>query len=175
VGDPQPPAKGSRVRLVIRADAVSDGVSESGIRADKVATMLADLYDVETVTFSDAQHFDWHSLPQDDRFVILASTVRIRYGESARVVAAGSASGVVESISHARYSGSCADHLRFRITCNRGRTRGWLVTSVRKDAFLWILLASDTEHRLSSDRSKHCGISMQKAGIPQIIWSEYSI
>jgi hypothetical protein len=40
-GDPQPPAKGSRVRLVIRADAVSDGVSESGIRADKVATMLA--------------------------------------------------------------------------------------------------------------------------------------
>lgn len=83
-GDPQPPAKGSRVRLVIRADAVSDGVSESGIRADKVATMLAGLYDVETVTFSDAQHFDWHSLPQDDRFVILASTVRIRYGESAR-------------------------------------------------------------------------------------------
>lgn len=83
-GKPLPPAKGSRVRLVIRADAVSDGVSEAGITADKVASMLADLYDVETVTFSDAEQFDWHSLPQDDRCVILASTVRKRYGERVR-------------------------------------------------------------------------------------------
>lgn len=83
-GEPQAPAKGSRVRLVIRADAVSDGVSEAGITADKVASMLADLYDVETVTFSDAEQFDWQSLPQDDRFVILASTVRKRYGEPVR-------------------------------------------------------------------------------------------
>lgn len=81
---PQKPAVGSAVRLVISADVVSDGVSEAGISADKVATMLGRVYDVATTTFADANHFDWNSLPQDGRFVILASTVRIRYNEHAR-------------------------------------------------------------------------------------------
>ncbi|MDE2427285.1 MAG: beta-N-acetylhexosaminidase [Burkholderiales bacterium] len=83
-GSPVPPAKGSKIRLVISADVVSDGVSEAGIAADKVSAMLASLYDVDTVCFSDAASFDWNSLPQDGRFVILASTVRIRYCERAR-------------------------------------------------------------------------------------------
>ena len=84
IGQPFAPARGSRVRLVISADVVSDGVSEAGISAEKVSAMLRSLYDVETVCFTDANQFDWSTLPQDDRFVILASTVRIRYSQQVR-------------------------------------------------------------------------------------------
>jgi beta-N-acetylhexosaminidase len=70
--------------LVIRADVVSDGVSEAGIPAADVAALLGRLYDVELVTFADAEIFDWRSLPADDRVVILASTSRLRYGAHAR-------------------------------------------------------------------------------------------
>lgn len=83
-GQPQAPAPGSKIRLVISADVVSDGVSEAGIPAHKVAAVLAEIYDVETCTFADAESFDWTSLPQDARFTILTSTVRIRYNENAR-------------------------------------------------------------------------------------------
>ncbi|MBI3283916.1 MAG: beta-N-acetylhexosaminidase [Burkholderiales bacterium] len=83
-GKPVAPPAGSKLRLVIRADAVSDGVSEAGIPAERIASMLASLYDVVTVTFSDPQSLDWSALPQDGRYLILASTVRLRYGERAR-------------------------------------------------------------------------------------------
>lgn len=83
-GNAQPPARGSKVRLVISADVVSDGVSEAGIPAGKVSAMLASLYDVDTITFDKAEQFDWNTLPDDDRFVILASTVRIRYSQQVR-------------------------------------------------------------------------------------------
>ena len=83
-GNPQRPAAGARVRLVARADVVSDGVSESGVPAAVVATSLGRLYDVELVTFADAETFDWSALPDDGRFTILASTSRRRYGPNAR-------------------------------------------------------------------------------------------
>jgi beta-N-acetylhexosaminidase len=83
-GAPQRPAKGARVRLVVRQDVVSDGVSEAGVPAADVATSLRRLYDVELVTFADADTFDWSALPQDGRFTVLASTSRLRYGEHAR-------------------------------------------------------------------------------------------
>ena len=79
-----PPKPGSQVRLVISADVVSDGVSEAGISAHKVASMLAQIYDVQTSTFDDAASFDWSSIPTDGRTIILVSTVRIRYNERAR-------------------------------------------------------------------------------------------
>jgi beta-N-acetylhexosaminidase len=82
--DPRRPARGSRVRLVARADVVSDGVSEAGVPAATIAAALSTLYDVELATFADAESFDWQSLPQDGRFTILASTSRRRYGEHAR-------------------------------------------------------------------------------------------
>jgi beta-N-acetylhexosaminidase len=82
--NPTRPAQGANVRLVIRADVVSDGVSEAGIPAADVAALLGRLYDVELVTFADAEIFDWRSLPADDRVVILASTSRLRYGAHAR-------------------------------------------------------------------------------------------
>jgi beta-N-acetylhexosaminidase len=81
---PRAPQAGARVRLVARADVVSDGVSEAGISAQQVADVLARRYDVELVTFEDADTFDWNALPQDGRFTILASTSRARYGENVR-------------------------------------------------------------------------------------------
>jgi beta-N-acetylhexosaminidase len=81
---PKAPQHGSKVRLVISADVVSDGVSEAGIPAHKVAAMLAQIYDLEITTFDDANSFDWSSIPADGRTVILASTVRIRYSDYAR-------------------------------------------------------------------------------------------
>jgi beta-N-acetylhexosaminidase len=83
-GNPQRPAAGAKVRLVVRQDVVSDGVSEAGVPAAVVATMLGRLYDVDLVTFADAETFDWDALPDDGRFVFLASTSRLRYGPHAR-------------------------------------------------------------------------------------------
>jgi beta-N-acetylhexosaminidase len=83
-GNPQRPAHGSAVRLVARADVVSDGVSEAGVPAAALAASLRRLFDVELVTFTDAETFDWNSLPQDGRFTLLASTSRMRYGPHAR-------------------------------------------------------------------------------------------
>ena len=83
-GQPQRPKKDARVRLVVRQDVVSDGVSEAGVPAETVAASLRRLYDVELVTFADAEAFDWSALPRDGRFTMLASTSRLRYGEHAR-------------------------------------------------------------------------------------------
>jgi beta-N-acetylhexosaminidase len=79
-GNPQRPGPGTRLRLVARQDVVSDGVSEAGVPAERIAASLATLYDVDLVTFADADTFDWDSLPRDGRFTVLASTSRRRYG-----------------------------------------------------------------------------------------------
>ena len=78
------PAPGTKLRLVVRRDAASDGVSEAGVTAGAVAASLARLFDVDTVTFDDAERFDWDALPDDGRFTVLASTSRLRYGARAR-------------------------------------------------------------------------------------------
>ncbi|WP_239700623.1 beta-N-acetylhexosaminidase [Massilia sp. 9096] len=82
--DPQRPPIGSRVRLVARADVVSDGVSEAGVPAASVADLLRRHFDVDLVTFDDEDRFDWAALPPDGRLTILASTSRMRYGAHAR-------------------------------------------------------------------------------------------
>ncbi|MCG2585663.1 glycoside hydrolase family 3 protein [Massilia sp. TS11] len=84
LGDPPRPQPGAALRLVARADVVSDGVSESGVPASQIAAALGRRFAVDLVTFSDAEQFDWASLPQDGRFTVLASTSRIRYGAQAR-------------------------------------------------------------------------------------------
>ncbi|MDN4053210.1 glycoside hydrolase family 3 N-terminal domain-containing protein [Massilia sp. YIM B02763] len=81
---PRRPAPGSRLRLVARQDVVSDGVSEAGVPAAAIAASLGRLYDVDLVTFADADSFDWGALPQDGRFTVLASTSRRRYGPRVR-------------------------------------------------------------------------------------------
>jgi beta-N-acetylhexosaminidase len=82
--DPQRPGPGARLRLVVRADVVSDGVSDAGVSAAQLAELLGRRFDVATTTFANAAEFDWNSLPQDGRFVLLASTSRLRYGPSER-------------------------------------------------------------------------------------------
>lgn len=84
LGQPRRPAPGSKIRLVARADVVSDGVSEAGVPATAIAAALGRLYQVDLVTFADAETFDWSTLPQDGRFTILASISRRRYGPYAR-------------------------------------------------------------------------------------------
>lgn len=84
LGAPRRPARGAKVRLVARADVVSDGVSEAGVPAARIAALLAQLYEVDLVTFVDAETFDWDALAQDGRFTILASTSRRRHGPHAR-------------------------------------------------------------------------------------------
>jgi beta-N-acetylhexosaminidase len=83
-GNPQRPAAGAKVRLVARQDVVSDGVSEAGVPAAVLAATLGKLYDVELVTFANADSFDWSALPQDGRYTMLASTSRLRYGAHPR-------------------------------------------------------------------------------------------
>jgi len=83
-GNPQRPARGAKVRLVVRQDVISDGVSEAGVPAARVAESLGLLHDVELVTFADADTFDWRALPNDGRYTILASTSRLRYGPHPR-------------------------------------------------------------------------------------------
>ncbi|MBJ7311775.1 beta-N-acetylhexosaminidase [Rugamonas sp. CCM 8940] len=83
-GAPQRPARDARLRLVVRQDVVSDGVSEAGVPAEAVADSLRRLFEVELVTYADAETFDWSALPQDGRYTVLASTSRLRYGAHAR-------------------------------------------------------------------------------------------
>lgn len=83
-GNVQRPAPGAKVRLVVRQDVVSDGVSEAGVPAAVVAASLGRLYEVDLVTFADSETFDWKALPDDGRFTMLASTSRLRYGPHAR-------------------------------------------------------------------------------------------
>lgn len=83
-GDAKRPPVGAKVRLVARQDAASDGVSEAAVPAARIAESLGKLYDVDLVTYAEAEQFDWASLPQDGRFTILASTSRLRYGPHAR-------------------------------------------------------------------------------------------
>jgi len=83
-GNPQRPPAGAKLRLVVRQDVTGDGVSDAGVPAAAVAALLARSHEVETVTFADAETFDWSALPDDGRFVVLASTSRLRYGPQAR-------------------------------------------------------------------------------------------
>ncbi|MFL6708326.1 MAG: glycoside hydrolase family 3 N-terminal domain-containing protein [Massilia sp.] len=79
----RPPA-GAKLRLVMRQDRVSDGVSEPGVSAQALSQSLRRLYEVDLLTYADAESFDWATLPQDGRFTVLASTSRLRYGPHAR-------------------------------------------------------------------------------------------
>ena len=51
---------------------------------DLVQALLERLYQVEVVIFGDPELLNWSALPADGRFVVLASTSRLRYGPHAR-------------------------------------------------------------------------------------------
>ncbi|MGQ5525028.1 beta-N-acetylhexosaminidase [Chitinimonas sp. PSY-7] len=79
VGYVQRPALGSKVRLVLQADAPSDGVSEAGLSAEVLIAKLAPLFSLEVVSYQHRSELDWNTLPKDDAFTIVASTTRERY------------------------------------------------------------------------------------------------
>jgi beta-N-acetylhexosaminidase len=81
---PKAPAPGSKVRVVIKADASSDGVSEAGLSAQQLQAWLSAHYDMAISTFTQQEQFNWADLPADGRMVILASTSRTRYAAHAR-------------------------------------------------------------------------------------------
>ena len=82
-GQPKAPPPGSAIRVIVKKDASSDGVSEAGLSAQKLQDWLGQHYDVALTTFDQQVDLIWSELPQDGRQVILASTSRIRYGEHA--------------------------------------------------------------------------------------------
>jgi beta-N-acetylhexosaminidase len=84
LGEARRPPRGAKLRLVARQDVISDGVSEAGVPAARIAQALARVFEVELVTFADAETFDWNALPRDARYTVLASTSRKRYGPTAR-------------------------------------------------------------------------------------------
>ncbi|QDQ26333.1 beta-N-acetylhexosaminidase [Chitinimonas arctica] len=80
---PRPPL-GGRVRLVLQADAPSDGVSEPGLSAEALTKRLAPLYQLDVRTFRRREELEWAELPQDGVFTIIATTTRARYDEAQR-------------------------------------------------------------------------------------------
>jgi len=79
-----PPAALSALLEPLLAGEDAGLVSEAGVPAAGIAASLGRLFEVDLVTFADAESFDWNTLPQDGRFTILASTSRRRYGDNAR-------------------------------------------------------------------------------------------
>lgn len=79
VGEARRPVLGSKVRLVLQADAPSDGVSEAGLSASVLIAKLAPLYELDVVSYAKRSDLHWASLPQDGVFTIVAATTRERY------------------------------------------------------------------------------------------------
>ncbi|MFC4159706.1 glycoside hydrolase family 3 N-terminal domain-containing protein [Chitinimonas lacunae] len=82
----QPPRLpvGSRLRLVVQAEAASDGVSEAGLKPARLIELLQPHYQLDVVSFARREALDWAGLPHDGVFTVLASTTRARYGERER-------------------------------------------------------------------------------------------
>ncbi|WP_460537643.1 beta-N-acetylhexosaminidase [Chitinimonas naiadis] len=84
VGEARRPALGSKVRLVLQADAPSDGVSEAGLSASTLIAKLAPLYQLDVVSYAQRSELRWQDLPRDGAFTIVAATTRERYAETER-------------------------------------------------------------------------------------------
>lgn len=78
------PPIGSKIRLVMRANALSDGVTERGVSVQEIQDLLATKFDVQVTTFEQAEDFNWKTLPDDGRLSILVSSTRSRYPQQIR-------------------------------------------------------------------------------------------
>jgi beta-N-acetylhexosaminidase len=78
------PALGSRVRLIVQADAPSDGVSEPGLPARVLIDKLAPLYQLDVVAYDRRSSVNWAQWSGDDIFTIVASNTRARYSDAER-------------------------------------------------------------------------------------------
>jgi beta-N-acetylhexosaminidase len=73
------PPLGAPLRLVIQADAPSDGVSEAGLPAQALIDRLAPLYRLEVVTYLKRDAVDPSGWGKDGVFTVVASNTRARY------------------------------------------------------------------------------------------------
>ncbi|QNM97220.1 beta-N-acetylhexosaminidase [Chitinimonas koreensis] len=79
VGEARRPVLGSKVRLIVQADAPSDGVSEPGLPARVLIERLKPLYELDVIAYPQRSDIDWRDAARDDAFVIVASNTRERY------------------------------------------------------------------------------------------------
>lgn len=83
-GPAKRPGLDTPIRVVTQSVVPTDYVSEAGPDADQVASLFAAHTDVDLVRVDDLAAFDWHSLPADGRYTVLASNTRARYSPDAR-------------------------------------------------------------------------------------------
>ncbi|WP_374351046.1 beta-N-acetylhexosaminidase [Chitinimonas sp.] len=83
-GEARRPALGGKLRLIIQADAPSDGVSEPGLPASVLIARLAPLYALDVVAYDQRSAVNWSQWSGDGVFTIVASNTRARYGEAER-------------------------------------------------------------------------------------------
>jgi beta-N-acetylhexosaminidase len=82
--DATPPPRNRPLRVITQHRVPGDGVSEPGVTGENVAQLFAAFDDVEIVQTEDLLGLDPLHLPQDGRMQVLASNIRVRYGERAR-------------------------------------------------------------------------------------------
>ncbi|OWQ82953.1 beta-N-acetylhexosaminidase [Roseateles aquatilis] len=75
-----PPAADRPLRVLVQDEVPTDGVSEAGPTGAQVRSLFEGFADVEFVSLADIAALDWSIVPADDRFNIVASTHRARYG-----------------------------------------------------------------------------------------------
>ncbi|MDB5849399.1 MAG: nagZ [Rhodoferax sp.] len=83
VGLAEPPRPGTRLRVITQRSVASDQVSEAGVPAQRVVRVFDGFDDVVLEQVDDLAQLDWQALPQDDRFTVLVSNSRVRYGTQA--------------------------------------------------------------------------------------------
>ncbi len=84
IGGAAPPPPGAALRVLTQDSVDSDGVSEAGLPAERVAALFAGFADVELVRVADLGSVDATSFPRDGRFNVLASNHRTRYPATAQ-------------------------------------------------------------------------------------------
>ncbi len=84
VGAARAPHRSAALRVVTQRSVASDGVSEAGLPSEDVRALFDGFPDVEFVTLPDLVALTAKDLPRDDRFNVLVSNHRRRYGALAR-------------------------------------------------------------------------------------------
>lgn len=78
------PRRGQALRVITQRSVATDGVSEAGLPAEKVAELFADFADVQWLYLDDLRTLSSEHTPADGRFTVLVSNHRKRYGAQAR-------------------------------------------------------------------------------------------
>ena len=83
-GEAVPPLPNQALRIITQRSVATDGVSEAGLPAEAVAALFASFSDVQWVYLEDLRTLSAADTPGDERFTVLVSNHRKRYGAQAR-------------------------------------------------------------------------------------------